>query len=255
MKREKLFISTIDPEAGSLARQYGLGLEIAEYCTAWNMDEKFEETHAVVTRALEGVKRRVFHAPFNELFPCAIDPEARKLAARRYRQAIALAKDYGAEKVIIHGGFNPWLYYPAWYEEQSVFFWQDFLKDDPGLPIVLENVLETEPQMLLSIIEKINDPRLKICLDIGHVNAYSKVPPTEWLSRCAGHISHFHVHNNDGSWDTHSDLFEGNIPMEALLEQAEILCPEATFTLELMNSEPSLRWLKEKNGSNFTAHS
>lgn len=251
MQRENLFISTIDPKAGNIARKYGLGLEIAEYCTAWNMDEKFEETHAAVTRALKGVNRRVFHAPFNELFPCAIDPEARKLAARRYRQAIALAKDYGAEKVIIHGGFNPWLYYPVWYEEQSILFWLEFLKEDPGLPIVLENVLEPEPRMLLSIIEKVNDPRLNMCLDIGHVNAYAKAPVLEWLQICAPHISHFHIHNNDGSQDTHSALFEGSISMEVLMKKASILCPQATYTLELAEAEPSVSWLNEKCGFIF----
>ncbi|MBQ8535998.1 MAG: sugar phosphate isomerase/epimerase [Clostridia bacterium] len=245
MKREKLFISTIDPQAEATAKTYGLGLEIAEYCTAWNMDEKFDETDAALAPKLRSIPRRVFHGPFNELFPCAIDPKARQLAAYRYRQAISLAKAYGAEKVVIHGGFNPWLYYPVWYQEQSILFWQDFLKEDPGLPIVLENVLEPEPQMLLAIIQGVNDPRLKMCLDVGHVNAYSKVPAENWLADCAPFIDHFHLHNNDGSWDTHSALFEGHLPMKELLKQAEALYPQATFTLELMEAEPSVRWLFE----------
>ena len=38
MKKEQLFLSTIDPNAGKTAREYGLGVEIAEYCTAVNMD-------------------------------------------------------------------------------------------------------------------------------------------------------------------------------------------------------------------------
>ena len=109
MHREQIYISTIAQDAADTARKYGLGREIAEYCTAWNMDEKFPETDAVVREKIQGVKNRVFHAPFNELFPCAIDPKARALAASRYRQAIRLAKDYGAAKIIIHGGYNPML--------------------------------------------------------------------------------------------------------------------------------------------------
>ncbi len=50
MKKDQLFLSTIAPDAREEARRHGLGLEIAEYCTAWNMDEQFETTHAAVTR-------------------------------------------------------------------------------------------------------------------------------------------------------------------------------------------------------------
>ena len=181
MIKEKIYLSTTASDASEIARRYGLGIEIAEYCTAWNMDDKFDEVHPKVMREIDDISKRVFHAPFNELFPCAIDPKARELASQRYRQAISLAKNYGAAKVIIHGGYNPWIYYPVWYTEQSVIFWKEFLKEDPGVEIVLENVLETEPQWLLDIVKGVDDPRLKLCLDIGHVNAYSKIPVMDWL--------------------------------------------------------------------------
>jgi sugar phosphate isomerase/epimerase len=245
MKQEKLYISTIDPHAHDLARQYSLGLEIAEYCTAWNMDDEFPQTDATVLKKLEGIEKRVLHAPFNELFPCAIDRKARQLAAYRYRQAIALAKRYGAETVIIHGGYNPKIYYPVWYVEQSILFWKEFLQEDPGVQIVLENVLEDDPAMLLDIVCGVDVPRLQICLDVGHVNAYSEVPVMDWLERCAPCIRHFHIHNNDGSWDTHSPLCDGNIPIKELLLRAQVLCPEATFTLELMDAVSSVPFCLE----------
>lgn len=245
MNRAYLYISTIDSNAAFVARKYGVGLEIAEYCTAWNMDDKFQETDAKVQSEIEGISNRVLHAPFNELFPCAIDPKARELAALRYRQAIDIARQYGAGKVIIHGGYNPWIYYPVWYTGESISFWKRFLKEDPGMQIVLENVLETEPELLLDIIKGVDDPRLRMCLDIGHANAYSKISVMDWLETCAPYISHFHIHNNNGSWDTHSALDCGSIPMREFLHRAEILCPNATYTLELMEAGPSVRWLLE----------
>ena len=239
----KFFISTIDEKAGDLARRYGLGIEIAEFCTAWNMDDQLKEAERRVRAQVRDVPDRVLHAPFSELFPCAIDPLVRKTAAYRYRQAIALAKEYGATKVIIHGGFYEKLYFPEWFTEQSILFWKDFLAEDPGVEIVLENVLEPEPGFLKRIVEAVDHPRLKLCLDVGHVNAYSKIPVMEWLEDCAPHISHFHLHNNDGTWDTHSPLTAGTIPMEALLEKINTLCPQATATLELMEAESSVKWL------------
>ena len=243
MREERFYLSTIDPKAGQLAREFGLGVEIAEYCTAWNMDREFAETDARVRAALEGNPRRILHGPFNELFPCAIDPQARLLAARRYRQAIALARDYGTAKVVIHAGYNPWSYYPEWFREQSVIFWREFLREDPGVEIVLENVLEREPDWIPDILRCVDSPRLRMCLDVGHVNAYSPVGVEAWLRRCAPWISHFHLHNNDGTRDAHDGLFQGTIPMERILELAEQLCPEATYTLELPEAEGSLREL------------
>ena len=244
--KENLYLSTIAPEAAEVARKRGMNLEIAEFCTAWNMDDRFSEVDREVRGKIKGIGSLLLHAPFNELFPCAIDPKARELAADRFRQAIDLAKGYGAKKVIIHGGYNPWIYYPVWYVEQSILFWKDFLLDDPGVELVLENVLETDPTWLLDIVKGVNDPRLRLCLDIGHINAYSKISVMEWLELCALWISHFHIHNNDSTADCHCALFEGTIPMEDFLRRAEALCPAATFTLELMETGPSVAWLEDK---------
>lgn len=245
MKKENLYLSTIATDAVRTAKKYGLNLEIAEYCTAWNMDEKFAGVDGVVRKKLDGISGCLLHAPYNELFPCAIDKKARALAGERYRQAIDLAKRYGSTKVIIHGGYNPQIYFPIWYVGQSVLFWKDFLKNDPGVEIVLENVLEETPDMLLDIVKGVDDKRLRLCLDIGHVNAYSCVPVTDWLESWAPYISHFHVHNNDGSRDMHNALDEGSITIIDFLLHAEQLCPRATFTFELVKDKPSIEWLAE----------
>ena len=117
------------------------------------------------------------------------------------------------------------------------------MKDDPGVDIVLENVLEERPEMMTGIFREVDSPRLRMCLDVGHVNAYSPVPVEEWVSACAGFLSHFHIHNNDGTQDAHCAPGEGTIPMAALLRQAQTLCPEATFTLEVLQAAPAVNWM------------
>ena len=251
MRRENIYLSTIASDAPVYAKEYGFGLEIAEYCTAWNIDRRFELTDSRVQESLQGISRSILHAPSNELFPCAIDEKARELAAFRYRQAIDLAKRYGSKKVVIHGGYHPWMYYPVWYVGQSVAFWKDFLKEDPGVEIVLENVLETQPDMILDILEGVDDPRLRMCFDVGHINAYSYIPIMDWLEICAPWIGHIHINNNDGKEDQHMGLKDGNIPMKELLPRIAVLCPEATITLEMTETKPSLEWLREKRVWNF----
>ncbi len=241
-----IYLSTIDENAHLLAAQHHLGLELAEFCTPWNLDRDFEKTDPIIREKMSGSTRFALHAPFSEMFPCAIDPKVRSVAAERFRQVIAVAQNYGIHKIIVHGGYNPKIYYPIWYTEQSVIFWREFVEEIPGdMVFCLENVFEEEPEMLATIIEQIHDPRIKMCLDTGHVNAYSKIPVMDWLHRCQNLIAHFHLHNNDDSRDTHSQLWEGTIPMKALLEQISIRCPQATVTLELTDAAPSLRWLQE----------
>ncbi len=243
---EQWYISNIDPNAAELARKYGLGLEIADFCIPWNMDDSFPQTDEAVKKAIEGVPRRTLHGPFNELFPCAIDPQARALAKRRFKQAVNLAERYGVSKVVLHGGFNERLYYPCWYTEQSILFWKDFAQEIPeNVTVCLENVLEGTPDMLLDIVEGTDSDRIGLCLDVGHVNAYSEVPVSEWIRLWSGRLSHLHIHNNDGSADTHSSLTEGTLSIPDILTQTREISPDATFTLELSDAEESVEWLVE----------
>ncbi|MBE6989082.1 MAG: sugar phosphate isomerase/epimerase [Ruminococcaceae bacterium] len=244
MDKNRLLISSIAPDAAAMAEKYGLGIEIAEYCTAWNMDDFFAETDKKVRKTIENIENITFHGPFNELAPCAIDPKARALTKERFLQAIETTKKYGAKKIIFHTGYTPHFYFREWFTAQSVIFWQDFMKYVPeDFVICLENVREEEPEMMLEVIEGVNDSRFKMCFDIGHAHAFSAQPVEYWLEKCARVISHFHVHNNDKSYDTHSPLYEGTIDMAAFLERAEKLCPDATFALELLESEGSVKWL------------
>ena len=246
MKKEKLYLSTIAADADEEARDRGLGVEIAEYCTAWNMDpENFPGTDAQVREEIAGVSRLVFHAPFNELFPSAIDPRAVQLAHDRLVQAAKLASEqYGVHRMVVHSGFVPQLYFPSWYLERAVPFFRELLASiPPETCLFVENVLEEDPALLRQLAEGISDPRLRLCLDVGHAHYRSPVPVEEWLEALAPYIGHFHIHNNDGSFDTHSDLGDGTIAMAPLLRRIEALCPNATVTLETLMDGPSLDWL------------
>lgn len=244
MKKEQLYLSTIDSGAGDTARDFGLGLEIADYCTAVNMDALLEQTKPKVDAQVRGVARRIFHGPFNELFPCAIDPQARELAARRYRQAARMADGLGAKKLVFHGGYLPHVYYSCWYVEQSVLFWKDFLKETADNAVLcIENVLESDPQWMADIAAGVNDPRFRLCLDVGHAHVCSEISVERWLETLAPWLGHFHIHNNDRSFDTHSPLDQGTIPMGELLACAEALCPDASFTLEVTDGRHDVEWL------------
>ena len=95
MRREslwdRLYLSGIDGRAAELARENGLGLEIAAFCYAPNLEDR--TVADAVRRDMAGVERFWFHAPFAELAPCAIDPLVRQVTEKRYRQAADLARE------------------------------------------------------------------------------------------------------------------------------------------------------------------
>ena len=241
MKKGRLFLSTIADDAVQTAREFGLGVELAQFCLAENMDKTQPDVQASLDAALE-VPHRVLHAPFAELCPAAIDPLVRAVTRRRFLQAAALAKRYGAEKMVVHSGFIPLVYYPEWFAPQSAAFWREFLNDVDGLTLCVENVMETSPDALRQIVEQVNDSRLRICLDVGHAFCQSgDLAP--WLDALAPYISHVHLHNNHGSFDEHLGLPDGTLDMAAVIRQLEALAPQATYTLEVRSARASVEWL------------
>ena len=87
--RGKLFLSGMDENAASLARKWGLGLELTDFCEA----RKLEEPAAMeAARArCSGIGSLWLHAPFAELSPCAIDPRVREVVMLRFRQTVQAA--------------------------------------------------------------------------------------------------------------------------------------------------------------------
>ena len=236
-----------------LARKFGLGLEIAEFCITDNMENSFDAVLPHVESCAAAVERKTLHAPYNELLPMAIDPKVVAVAYDRYGKTLDYCLRFGADKMIVHANYNEELYYPNWTVNRQAEFWSRFLAEHPQpVTVCMENVTELDPEVILRIIEKVNDPRLRMCLDVGHANL-TPMAPIEWLRACAPVISHYHIHNNDGapaqgrrSWgDRHAALDKGNIDMLELLRTAEELTPDATAAVESYDPERSAQWLKD----------
>lgn len=247
MDRSQLYISTVSAGCDASAARHGLGLEIAEYCTAINLDDPIPEVVDAARCHRRSAGRFAFHAPFNELCPAAIDPLAVELARHRYHQALAAARDWGCPLMVVHTGFIPTVYYPEWFVEKSVEFWRDFLQEVPeGMTLCLENVMEPSPQIPVDIVRQVADPRLRLCLDVGHANAeLSHTPVTQWVEQCLPYLRHLHLHNNQGGWDLHDPLARGTVPMEEILRTLDGL-PHLTYTLETLQAEENVLWLLEK---------
>ena len=248
MRRELLYVSSIGEDCCEAARAFGLGIELAQFCTAARLDGAPPEPWELpVERCLSASSRFVLHGPFNELTPAAIDPLVLDVTKKRYRQAIKKAHTMGIQKIVLHAGFLPLVYYPEWFVEKSVEFWREFLPQVPeDMVLCLENVMEPSPQIPVDIVRQVDDPRLRLCLDVGHANAeLSRTPVMEWVEVCRPYLRHLHLHNNAGGGDLHDPLKRGTIPVEQVLH-ALAREEHLTYTLETLQAEENVRWLLEK---------
>ena len=59
-------------------------------------------------------------------------------------------------------------------------------------------------------------------------------------------IGHVHIHNNDGRFDQHRPLDEGTLQMEKVLDLLTERVPYCSFTIECMDAESSVLWLKDR---------
>lgn len=237
-----------------IAHKYGLGLELAEFCISENTDTEFKKILPHFEYNRNSAKDAVLHAPYNELFPQAIDKLVANAALQRYEWTWDLCRHYDIHKIVVHANYVHVLYYPEWFTARHIAFWKKFLKDHPeNITICIENVMEPYPALITDIIKGVDDPRLRMCLDVGHANLM-EIKPEEWIKECAPYISHYHIHNNNGPasgdrpslGDRHRALGNGQMDMKRLLDMAEELTPNATAAVESSEAEESAEWLKEK---------
>jgi len=240
------YLSTIGADACETAREFGLGLELAQFCTAENLDRRWEAVQPELRRCLASAGRFTLHAPFNELTPAAIDPLVREVAEKRYRQALALAARLRVRKIVVHAGYTPLIYHPVWFYDRSVEFWGRFVEAVPdGTVLCLENVMEPRADFITDIVRAVGSAKLRMCLDVGHANCrVSEEPVARWIEKSAPYLAHVHLHNNDADADLHRPLTEGTLDMAALLRQ---LPADVTCALEVPRCRESVLWLKQQD--------
>jgi sugar phosphate isomerase/epimerase len=175
---------------------------------------------AVVGRMREKGNRITVHGPFWDLCSGSVDPGIRKVTVSRLESLFEVVEKIRPEQVVCHTGFDPrhhrghrrvWI-------ESSLSTWAPFVQraETLGIPLVLENVWEEDPELHLELLEGMGSPWFGFCLDVGHQNSFSRTTLDKWLMATWPHLKEVHLHDNDGSFDTHSPVGVGSIDFDYL---------------------------------------
>ncbi len=244
--RTKFYAATFGRDSSRIIKQYGAGIEIDNFCRSVMLDDRDEIKKAGKLMRLSD--RHILHGPFTELHPAAIDPRARQLAMDRLNQACDACGQLGIDRMVVHSGYVPFVFFKEWHIERSAEFWQEFMKGKPeNFNIYIENVLDDEPYMMREIVESMADERIGICIDTGHANAAGNTDIKEWFEVLGRYTGHIHLHNNYGSSDEHNSPGLGSMDMDRVLEYIDRYCSSnTTITVEAYDLEASFKWLAER---------
>ena len=76
--------------------------------------------------------------------------------------------------MVVHTGYEPLMYFKEWHLQRSVEFWRTYMEDKGDFQIYIENVFDDEPLMMKNLIDALDDPRIKVCMDVGHANGTAR---------------------------------------------------------------------------------
>lgn len=252
--KNRLFIATFSEDALNVAKDFGVGLEINHTCISEELDPPNRRNllaqirKDIAAAEVSDPSGLFLHGPFTEIHPAAIDYRARRMGMERLNEAYEVAAALGINRMVVHTGWIPFIYFKGWQAEKGAEFWQRFMSDKPSdFHIYVENVLDDEPYMLLDMMKRIDNPSIKLCLDTGHANATTspELPVEKWIEVLGPHIGHFHLHNNDGTGDSHSAFDCGSMNMNSIFSAIDAFCDaDVTLTIEARDARACLEWLR-----------
>lgn len=176
------------------------------------------------------------HAPFMDLNPGAVDPMIRSVTEMRFRQLMDAAAILRPKTAVFHAAYDKWRYSgrtDIWLNN-SLDIWRKVADAACriGVQVAVENVFDETPEALGMLIERIGSPEFGFCFDTGHFNLFSSAPLERWFEALGRHIREVHLHDNDGTADSHRALGSGTIDFARFFALLREHAEEPVYTVE-----------------------
>lgn len=236
---------------GYLARFLDRGLNPEIGLDAVSLGTHSPETFRRLARTFAKAGRRcTVHGPFQDLSPGALDDLILTASRQRLRQAWRWLPVFRPEAVICHLGYEDRHFRwdrENWLNRAAATYRELGTRAGTyGVRVMLENVYEQDPELIREAIRRINLPNVRVCLDVGHLNAFGGGDFPGWLEILWPTIGHLHLHDNQGTLDDHLALGTGNVPLEFVLTFLAERGRQPLITLEPHQENsltPSLEYL------------
>lgn len=176
------------------------------------------------------------HAPFHDILPGASDRFIVQAARNKLRRCFDLIEVFKPRSVVCHLGYldcvhsydlDQWL-------AASLETWKTLLEiaEQAGTPIMFENTYESGPRIHKILLESLNSPFARFCLDVGHLLAFAHVAWHDWLSTLGDWLGQLHLHDNHGFRDEHLPVGMGDFDFPGLFSYLKSRDIKPLITLE-----------------------
>lgn len=215
--------------ARSLQPEIGLESDMLYDCG----DEVFRE---IAARLEENSLACTLHAPFYDLSPGAADRNIAAATRNKLRLAFRLIGILRPRSIVCHLSFEENKHgwdRDGWIARACRTFGE--LVETAArhrVPVMFENTYETGPEAHRAVLERLDSPYARFCLDCGHTLAFARTPWRKWLPELAPWLGQLHLHDNMGDFDAHLGMGQGIFDFAGLFAFLEERGLSPILTLE-----------------------
>jgi sugar phosphate isomerase/epimerase len=222
---------------------YVAGVELQNYdrngvlsSEAWA--EVLEQHRSIVSK-LHG--RLAIHGPYTGIDFGHKDHLLKDAVRKRMDMTYQAVRELKPDTLVLHTGCSEqMLRYNLtenWLETASEFWRSEIVRyAECRVRVVLENVVEQSPDLMMELADRVESEHLGFCLDIGHANLCSQLPPSQWVEKMGQRLKHVHLHDNDGQRDDHLPVGQGSIDFDSFFETLYKWVPDVTVSMEVIAS-------------------
>lgn len=230
-----------------IANEKNVNIEISDILKSGFNEKNLSKTVEQYSNHLKNFKGKIsIHGCCGDINPVSKDPKIKQVSIERYQLSFDVAKELNATTIVFHSDFVPFGRSKEHYIKKLILkdieFWQTFIRqfEDAGITAVIENVYDPSPDVIKSIIEGVNSPNLKCCLDTGHANIISDLSLCEWLKLFGDKLHHIHAHNNSKEYDEHNGFNDGTIDFKKLFTCLKDLNINPNIVIEVFDRKEAL---------------
>ncbi|MDY0039707.1 MAG: sugar phosphate isomerase/epimerase [Desulforhabdus sp.] len=223
------------PDYMNIVLQHQMNVEIGFSAEELDRSSRSEFKAAAARLSQRGCAISL-HAPFWDLCPGSLDPMLRHVTCYRLQQFFDLVSVFEPVHAVCHTGYDPSHHSgqrESWVEK-SIAIWEPLVEraERSKVPLLLENVWERDPTFHLELLQAIPSRWFGFCLDVGHQNSFSRTELVDWVESLADFLMEIHLHDNDGTADSHLPVGQGNIDFLYLFDLLRSRNLKPTLTLE-----------------------
>lgn len=247
-------------EYQGIAEEYDVGFEVNDFFNPEILENVEEMNRLIEFYQNAGLpEHSTMHGAFFDIVVFSYDSRIREISELRMEQSMKIAVRLGVRGVVFHTNISPVLsgkVYDNRAIEMTADYLEQLLKRYPDTDIYLENMFDSDPDILRAISEKLCVyENYGVCFDYAHASI-SITPIEEWIEALSPYIRHIHINDNDLKRDQHLAIGDGRIDWKRFMEYREKYFMDCSILIETTlpeNQRRSLAYL-EKNFDNMVKH-